>query len=100
MPNQKEARIYRDAALCGVLLVLALILPRFVPNQEGGFASAANAVLVLLGMLLAGGIYSVFLLARTIRDFRAISTAARIAGIGPSVALVGGLAALVGFLSY
>jgi hypothetical protein len=62
LPNQKEARIYRDAVLCGVLLVLALILPRFVPNQEGGFASAANAILVLLGMLLAGGIYSVFLL--------------------------------------
>jgi hypothetical protein len=69
--------------------------------QPGGrIRQRANAVLVLLGMLLAGGIYSVFLLARTIRDFRAISTPARIAGIGPSVVLVGGLAGLVGFLRY
>ncbi len=100
MANKTEAGIYRDAALCAVLLVVSVIVPRFVPNQEGGFASAANAILVLLLMLCGLGIFSLVLLARTIRAFHSISVSARIAGIGPSVVVVGGLLLLLGFLRY
>jgi hypothetical protein len=100
LANKTEAGIYRDAALCAVFLIASFIVPRFVPNHEGGFASAASAILVLLVMLGGLGIFSLVLLARTLRAFGSISVPARIAGIGPSVVVVGGLVLLLGFLRY
>ena len=80
--------------------MLALVIPRFVPNQEGGFASAATAVLVLLGMLFAAAVISLYLLSVTIRAYREISFLPKLAGLGPSVALVTAVALLLVFLRY
>jgi hypothetical protein len=95
-----EKRVYRLSAGCGALTALAFIVPRFVPNQEGGFASAATAVLMLLAMLFAAALLSLYLLFMTLKAYREISFLPRLAGIGPSVVLVVALALLVGFLSY
>lgn len=100
MANETENRIYRLCAVCGVVTALAFIIPRFVPNQEGGFASAATAVLVLLGMLFGAAILSLYLLLVTLQTYREISFFPRLAGIGPSVVLVAALALLLGFLRY
>jgi hypothetical protein len=100
LPRKTEVRIYRDAALCGVFLAISLIVPRFVPNQEGGFASAASAVLVFLVILLGAGAFSLLLLVRTLKAYPMICVSARIAGIAPAVVLTAGLALLFSFLSY
>ena len=100
MANKTETRIYRDAALCVALLIVSVIVPRFVPNQEGGFAGAASTVLVFLVMLLGAAVFSLVLLIRTVKAFPMISAPARVAGIGPSVLLVAGLVLLLGFLRY
>jgi hypothetical protein len=100
LASRTEARIYRDAALCVGFLIVSAIVPRFVPNQEGGFASATSAVLVFLVMLLGAAIFSLVLLIRTVKAFPMISAPARIAGIGPCVLLVTGLVLLLGFLRY
>jgi len=42
MTTPTEKRIYRLSTAC-VMSALAFILPRFVPNSEGGFASAGTA---------------------------------------------------------
>lgn len=100
-PHPKpERRIYRLAALCGFLVALSLVVPRFVTNPEGGFAAGANAVLTLLAMLLAAALVSLYLLATTVRSYRELSPAARLAGIGPACVLVLALASLVLFLGY
>ena len=83
-----------------MLVVLSLVLPRMFPNPEGGFASGANAILVLLGTALIATLVSLYLLARTVRVFREISVTARIAGVGPSIFLVLALVSMLGFLSY
>jgi hypothetical protein len=98
--NATEKRIYRLAATCGLLAALALVVPRFVPNQEGGFASAATAILVFLGILSGAAIASLYLLFVTVQVYREISLVPRLAGIGPSVILITTLALLLGFLSY
>ena len=95
-----ERRIYRLAALCGFLAALSLVVPRFVTNPEGGFASGASAVLALLAMLLVTSLLSLYLLGITVRAYRELSPAARIAGIGPSCVLVLALVSLVLFLGY
>ena len=100
LASPAETRIYRHAALFVLLLVLSFIVPRFVSNQEGGFANAAGAVLVLLLMLVGVGIFSLFLFVRAARSFASLSVPARIAGIGPAIVMVVGLALLWGFLSY
>lgn len=100
MANKTEKRIYRLFTACGVFTVLALVGPRFVPNQEGGLASAATAVLLLLGMLFGSAILSLYLLFITLRTYRKISFLPRLAGIGPSVVLAAALALLLGFLRY
>jgi hypothetical protein len=95
-----EGRIYRLCATCAFLTALALIVPRFVPSQEGGFASAATAVLVFLGMLVGAAIASLYLLLVTVRGYREISFLPRLAGIGQSVVLVAAVALLLAFLRY
>ena len=100
MANGTEKRIYRLCALCGFFTALTFIIPRFVPNREGGFASAATAILVFLGMLFGAAILSLHLLLVTIQVYRKISVLPRLAGIGPSVVLVTALALLLIFLRY
>ena len=100
MATGTERRIYRLSAMCGLLTALALVVPRFVPNQEGGFASAATAILVLLAMLFATTLVSLYLLVTTIQAYREISLFPRLAGIGPAAVLVTALALLVGLLGY
>ncbi len=95
-----DTQIYRLSGLCAFLSVLSLILPRFVPNPEGGFAGAANAVLVLLAMLVITLICSLYLLARTIGAYRDLSFGSRVAGIGPSIVLTLVVIAFFGFLRY
>lgn len=75
-------------AACGGVTALALIVPRFVPNQDGGFASAATTVLIFMGLLIVATLLSVYLLVVTIRGSREISFVPRLAGIAPSVLLV------------
>lgn len=86
--------------MCGVFTALALVIPRLVPNQEGGLASAATAVVVFLGMLFGAAISSLDLLLVTIQAYREISFLPRLAGIGPSLVLVTTLVLLLGFLRY
>lgn len=100
MAHGIEKRIYRLSALCGGLTALALVIPRFVPSQEGGFASAATAILVFLAMLFATTLVSLYLRVLTIRVYRDISFLPRLAGLGPGVVLVTALALLLGFLRY
>jgi hypothetical protein len=95
-----EAKIYRLSAICGAGTLLAFLLPRLVPNQEGGFASAANAILVFLGTLFVAAILSVYLLVVTLGAYRELSWPSRVAGIGPSVVLVAALAFLLILLRY
>ena len=95
-----EKRIYCLSAVCVALTALAFVIPRFVPNREGGFASAATAILVFLGILLVTTVVSLYLLVETIRIYRGLSMLPRLAGIGPSVVLVTALAWLIGFLRY
>jgi hypothetical protein len=95
-----EKRIYRLSAACGIFSALAFVIPRFVPNQEGGFASAATAILVFLGMVFGAAVLSLYLLFVTIQSYRDVSLLPRLAGIGPSVVLVTALALLLGFLRY
>ena len=100
MATGTEKKIYRLSAVCGCLTALALVIPRFVPNQEGGFASAATAILVFLGMLCGAALVSLYLLVVTIQVYRDISVLPRLAGLGPSVVLVTALALLLGLLRY
>ena len=99
-PNPMEARIYRLAGLCVVVAAISFIAPRFVPNPEGGFASAASAILtflILLGVTLS---LSVYLLSVTVQQFSTLSPFAKVVGVGPSVVLAVTLLGLLGFLSY
>jgi len=100
MATEIEKKIYRRAAACGVLAALALVVPRFARNSEGGFASGATAVVVLLLMLVATAIVSLYLLTVTVRTYRDISPLARLAGIAPSVVTVGAVLLLLILLRY
>jgi hypothetical protein len=86
--------------VCGGIAALAFLVPRLVPNREGGFASAATAVLVFLGMGLMAAAVSVYLLVVTIQAYRDLSFMPRLAGIAPSVVLVTALVLLIVFLQY
>ena len=100
MAAPEERRIYRLSAVCGVLVVVSFIVPRFVTNPEGGFAAGANAVLTFLAMLMAASIFSLYLLAVTVQSYREISFGARVAGIAPSTILALALFWLALLLSY
>ena len=94
-----ERPIYRTAGWCGILLLATVVVPRFVPPDEG-FASAATASLVFFAMLLFTTVVALYLLARTLREYRALSKTARVCGIAPALILLAGLVGLVLFLGY
>jgi hypothetical protein len=98
--TENETKIYRLAAICAFATALAFIVPRFVPNREGGFASAATAILVFLGLLASAALMSLRLLLLTLRAYHELPLASRIAGIAPSVILVGAVVILLVFLRY
>lgn len=100
MPIPEQKRIYRLAGICGILVVAALIVPRFVANPEGGFASGASAVLALLGMLFAALLFSLYLLAMTLQKYAELPPSARVAGLAPFLLLAAVLIGLFGFLRY
>jgi len=100
MAHTTEKKIYQLSALCAFATALAFIVPRFVPNQEGGFASAATAILVFLGLLVSAAAMSLRLLFLTVRAYRELSLVPRLAGIAPSVILVGAVVFLLAFLRY
>jgi len=96
LSGKTEARIYRLSGVCAFLATTSLIVPRFISNPEGGFASGASAVLVLLVMLAATLLFSFYLMSISIQKYHTISVSARIAGIGPGVVLT---VALIGFFT-
>lgn len=100
MANGPERRIYRLCGASAVVVLLALTVPRFFPNQEGGLASAATAILVFLTLLTAAALVAIYLFIVTLRGYRQISTSARIAGIAPGVVLVLVLVLMFGFLRF
>jgi hypothetical protein len=95
-----EKRIYLLSGVWAVLTALAFIIPRVVPNREGGFASAATAILVFLAMWLVSVVLSLYLLVVTLRAYRQVAILPRLAGIAPSVIAVAALALLIGLLRY
>jgi hypothetical protein len=100
VPTSTEKRIYRLASICGLLAVIAVVIPRFVRNPEGGFASGTSAVLVFMMLLLVTALVSVYLLVVTVRSYRSLTIAPRLVGIAPGVLFVGALVLLLGFLRY
>ena len=98
--DHAEKRIYRLFGVCAALALAALVVPRFVPNSEGGFAGGAAAVLVLLLMLAGAFLVSLYLLMVTVRQYRGLSVTARVAGFGPSLVLAALLIFLFGFLHF
>ena len=95
-----QKKIYSLSATCAVLMALAFVVPRIVPNKEGGFAAGASAAIVFLLALAVTAIVSLYLLWVTIRSYRQLSPLARVVGIGPSVIAVGSLVALLVLLRY
>ena len=100
MANPTERRIYGLCALCAGATALSVVVPRFVPNTEGGLASAATAILAFLCLLGGATGLSVYLLVFTLRAYRSIALLPRLAGIGPSVLLLAVLAMIFGMLRY
>ncbi len=98
MAHTTEKKVYQLSALCAFATALAFIVPRFVPNREGGFASAATAILVFLALLISAAGMSLRLLLLTVRAYRELSFVPRLAGIAPSVILVGAVVFLLVFL--
>jgi hypothetical protein len=100
MATATEKKIYRLAALCGVLTVLAVVVPRFVPSRGGGFEAIAIAVLAFVGMLFVATLVALYLLVITVNAYRDLSLFPRLAGIGPGVVLVTALVLLIAFLMF
>ena len=94
-----ERRIYRLGAVSVAIALLALVVPRFVPGGDG-LGIAATAILVFLALLAAAGLVAVFLVVLTLRSYRHLSTAARVAGIAPAVVLVLAFVAMFAFLRF
>jgi len=100
LPNRTETKIYRLFGVCAFVATAAFVVPRFVSNPEGGFASGSSAIVTLLIMLGVTLLFSLYLLRVTIGHYSSLSTLARFAGIGPSLVLALALLGLFGFLSY
>src|SRR5688572_13316704 len=100
MDPRTEAKIYGLAGLCGVLTALAFVIPRFTPESEGGFADAATAVAIFLGVLAVAAAFSIYLLTVTLRARANIGRGALVVGTLPGLVLVTGLVWLVLFLRY
>ena len=94
----KSTTVYRLAMLCLVVSALAVIVPRFVPHDEG-FASAATATLIFLGMLGVAALVAIFLAILTVRHYAALPSTARIAGLSPAVVISAALAMLMLWVS-
>lgn len=100
MSRADDAVIFRWLGLCALLVLGAIVLPRFLPQTEGGFAAAASAVLLFLGLLFAAWGVALGLLVVAIRRWSRLGRAAQIAGIVPAVLLAIALFGLVGWLRY
>ena len=100
LPKNPDIKIYRLSGISVCLLVASFIIPRFVSNPEGGFASGASAILTLMVLIGATLLFSLYLLSVTIQSYSNLSTIARVAGIGPSIILAVTLLGLLGFLGY
>lgn len=100
MRERLERSIYRGAALCGVLMVGAVTLPRFVPHGQGGLAAAAGATIVFLALVALSAVAGLWLLARTVRHFDRLGPMARVAGLMPAIVTIGGLVWLLGWLRF
>lgn len=98
-PANINRRVHRLAAVSVVLAALSLVVPRFVPANEG-FASAANATLVFLLLLGVATLVAGFLLLLTIRHYKALTISGRVTGIAPAVVMGGGMVALLLWLGY
>lgn len=98
--KNEETRIYRLSGICVFLAAMTFIVPRLFPNPEGAFASGANAILVLLAMLVITLTFSLYLLTVTVGAYRDISKTCRAVGIGPSLVLALILLGLLGFIRY
>jgi hypothetical protein len=83
MSRQPNSRIYRLAAICLVLVAASYVVPGFVPNRGGGFAGSGPAILTFLGMLGVTLIFSVYLLVATLQEYKGLSIAAKLVGVGP-----------------
>lgn len=95
-----EKRIYKLVGFCVLLVVAAILIPRFAPDSGGGFAGATNAVLVFFVILHLALAFSIYVLAVTLGSLKQISKLCKIAGIAPSVILFATLVGLFGFLQY
>lgn len=100
MSSPQEYKIYRYAGLCAVLFAASWIVPRFVTNPEGAFASGASAILVLLAMLLVAAFVSLYVSILTLQAWDAISARAKVAGIAPTAVLTTSLVVLLSGLIY
>jgi hypothetical protein len=100
MSVSEEYKIYRYAGLCAALFAASWIVPRFVTNPEGAFASGASAIVVLLAMLLIAAVVSLHLSVLTLRRWAVISMWAKAMGIAPAAILVTSLLLLFGGLMY
>lgn len=100
MANRAEIRIYRLAGMCGILIAASFIVPRFISNPEGGFASGASAILALLVMLAVALLFSLYLFTVTLKQYGNLSTPAKLVGLGPCLLLAVVLFGLMGFLRY
>lgn len=95
-----EERIYRLSGICVLITLTAFILPRFVSNPEGGFASGSSAILAFLGLLFVALLFSIYLLIVTLQHFRALSGKSKLAGLLPCLMLSIALFSALGFLTY
>jgi len=100
MTSGLETRIYRLAAICLLLVLASVVGPRFMSSGDGGIAAASNAIMVFLAILVLAAGLSAYLFFLTLPYYRALPVSARIAGLGPAILIVGGLAWLVLFLRY
>jgi uncharacterized membrane protein YhaH (DUF805 family) len=93
-----ESRIYRLSGICALLVAISLIVPRLVSGPSDGAATAA--VMTFLIVLAIALLISLYLLMITLRRFRDIPMLARLAGIGPSIALVLLLTGIISLLRF
>jgi len=100
MGDKAESGIYRLSAACVVMVVMALVVPRFLPAADEGLAGGASAVMTFLFMLALALLFSLYLLMVTVRRFRDLSVLARVAGIGPSIVLALGLSGIISLLRF
>jgi hypothetical protein len=104
--NSEEAatpqakRVYGLSGASAVVALLAVVVPRWVPNQEGGLAASATAVLVMFAFLFVAALLALVALTMTARSYSLLPRFARVVGIAPSVVIVGVLLFLFGFLRY